>query len=247
MLPRSVPASRIGLIVLYLGLALSGRTLAAQTKAEREDVAKPAPVAHDSAAKAAPAAHDSAGAAGEQHSSSAQDANPLKAQPTLALWSLVVFIGLMYVLAKFAWKPLLVALHRREQHLEHVLLETERARNDSEALLAEHRRLMAKAAEDVRSIMDKGRHEAQAAADQIVKVAQSEAEAARQRAQRDIASARDQALAEIWEKTADMAVAVAGRVLEKQLSGDDHRRLLDGAIQSLPEIAQRNGHGGPAA
>ncbi len=106
---------------------------------------------------------------------------------------------------------------------------------------------MAKAAEDVRNILDKGRQEAQAAADQIVKVAQGEAEAARQRAQRDIFSARDQALAEIWEKTADMAVSVAGRVLEKQLSGEDHRRLLDHAIQSLPEIAKRNGHGGPAA
>ncbi len=223
--------------MLCLGLALSGRTLAAQHTAEREE----------GAGKAAPTAHDSVGAAGEEHSSSSQDVNPLKTQPALAIGSLVVFIGLVFVLGKYAWKPLLEALHNREQHLEHVLLETERARNDSEALLAEHRRLMAKAAEDVRNILDKGRQQAQAAADQIVKLAQGEAEAARQRAQRDIFSARDQALAEIWEKTADMAVSVAGRVLEKQLSGEDHRRLLDHAIQSLPEIAKRNGHGGPAA
>ena len=119
----------------------------------------------------------------------------------------MVFVGLFLVLGKFAWKPLLDALHQREQHLEHVLEETERARNESEGLLAEHRRQMARAADEVRGILDKARQDAQAAAEQIVKQAQTEAEAARQRAQRDIATARDQALAEIWEKTADMAVA----------------------------------------
>ncbi len=237
MLRRSILVMRMGLLVVCLGSALSGQALAGPQPAERDE----------SASKAGPAARESAGAAGPEHSSSSEDVNPLSPQPTLAIWTFVVFVGLLFVLGKYAWKPLLEALHRREQHLEHVLLETERARNDSEALLAEHRRLMAKAAEDVRNILDKGRQEAQAAADQIVKLAQGEAEAARQRAQRDIFSARDQALAEIWEKTADMAVSVAGRVLEKQLSGDDHRRLLDQAIQSLPEVASRNGHGGPAA
>jgi F-type H+-transporting ATPase subunit b len=58
--------------------------------------------------------------------------NPVKAEPGLALWTVVVFVLLMSVLTRFAWKPLLAALHSREQHLEHVLLETERARNESE-------------------------------------------------------------------------------------------------------------------
>ena len=144
-----------------------------------------------------------------------------------------------FVLGRFAWKPLLAALHNREQHLEHVLLETERARNESEANLAEHRKLMARAGDEVRAILDKARQEAQAAADEIVKQAQGEAEAAKQRAQRDIASARDQALAEIWEKTADMAVSVAGRVLSKELTDAEHRRLLDAAIDELPRLGQR--------
>jgi len=170
--------------------------------------------------------------------------NPLEVKPALAFWSLVVFVLLLFVLGRFAWKPLLAALHSREQHLEHVLLETERARNESEANLAEHRKLMAKAGEEVRAILDKARQEAQAAADQIVKQAQGEAELAKQRAQRDIAQARDQALAEIWEKTADMAVSVAGRVLSKELNDTEHRRLLDAAIKEMPAAAGANGHGG---
>jgi F-type H+-transporting ATPase subunit b len=179
------------------------------------------------------------------HEAESGSANPMAPQPTLAIFTLVVFVVLFLVLSKFAWKPLLEALHKREAHLEHVLLETERARNESEALMAEHRKVMGRAAEEVRGILEKARTEAQSSADLIVKQAQSEAEQARLRAQREIASARDQALAEIWQKTADMAVSVAGRVLSKQLNDDEHRRLLDAAIQELPATST-NGHGGNA-
>jgi F-type H+-transporting ATPase subunit b len=181
-------------------------------------------------------------AGGGPHTAAQEVESPMKPEPSLAIWTLVVFIGVLLVLGKYAWKPLLAALHNREKHLEHVLLEAERARNESEANLAEHRKLMARAGDEVRTILDKARQEAQTAADGIVKHAQGEADAAKQRAQRDIASARDAALAEIWQKTADMAVSVAGRVLSKQLTDADRSRLLDAAIAELP--ASANGHGG---
>ena len=121
------------------------------------------------------------------------------------------------LLGRFAWKPLLQALHQREEHLEHCLLQTEKARNESEQLLAEHRRLLAQADERIKAMLDKAHKDAQATADEIVRQAQAEAGAARDRAQREIATARDQALAEIWGQTADIAVSVAGRVLTKEL------------------------------
>jgi F-type H+-transporting ATPase subunit b len=99
----------------------------------------------------------------------------------------------------------------------------------------------------VRSILDKARQEAQATADQLLKQAQAEGELARQRAQRDIGQARDQALAEIWEKTADMAVSVAGKVLSKELNEGEHRRLLEVAINELPAATAANGQGGKRA
>jgi F-type H+-transporting ATPase subunit b len=170
--------------------------------------------------------------------------NPVEPKASLMVWTILVFVLLLTVLTRFAWKPLLEALHSREQHLEHVLLETERARNESEANLAEHRKLMARAADEVRGILDKSRQEAQATAEQLIKQAQAEAELAKQRAQRDIGQARDQALSEIWEKTADMAVAIAGKVLTKELNETEHRRLLDAAIKELPAATASNGRGG---
>ncbi len=219
----------IGVLTLILVFAGTARSIGAQ---------EPAHTAEGPATATAPG--------GGEHGSGEEMINPLKPEPTLTIWTLVVFIGLSFVLGKYAWNPLLAALQKRESHLERVLQDTERARNESEGLLSEHRRQMARAADEVRALLDKARQDAQAAADQIVRQAQEEAESARQRAQRDIASARDQALAEIWQKSAELAVSVAGRVLAKQLNADDHRRLLDAAIQELP-AAGANGHGGHAA
>jgi F-type H+-transporting ATPase subunit b len=180
----------------------------------------------------------------------AEKPNPMEVQPALAVWTVVVFVCLFLLLGRFAWKPLIQALHQREEHLEHCLLQTEKARNESEGLLAEHRRLLAQADERIKSILDKAHKDAQATADDIIRQAQAEASAARDRAQREIATARDQALVEIWSQTAAIAVSVAGRVLTKELSTDEHRRLLDLAIKELPAApvsANGHGHGGAHA
>ncbi len=179
-------------------------------------------------------AEESHAAAPGHEGAPAADPNILDPQPSLAIWTVVVFLGLMFVLGKFAWKPLLNALHQREEHLEHVLHETERARNESEQLLAEHRKQMNEAAEQARAILDTARREAQALTDDMLQKARAEADAERQRAKHDIETARDQALSEIWQKTADLAVSVAGRVLSKELGPDDHKRLVASALHELP-------------
>lgn len=161
----------------------------------------------------------------------------------LAIWTVIVFGVLLAVLGRFAWGPLMKSLHEREAHLQQVLVDSERARNEAEAIAAENRRQMAAAGDQVRALLDEARKEAAATADSIVRKAQQEAESARQRAEREIGGARDQALMEIWSKTADLAVSVAGRVLAKELNESDHRRLVEVALNELPADGS-NGRGG---
>jgi F-type H+-transporting ATPase subunit b len=188
------------------------------------------------AAAAAPAepAHAAPGAGGDHQA----NPNILEPQPSLAIYTVVVFLLLLAVLWRFAWGPLSQALHRREEQMERTLQEAERAREESARLLAQHHEQMARATEQVRAILDEARRNAQAAAEEIVKKAQAEAEASRKRAEREIGNARDQALAEIWTKTADLAVAVAGRVLARELNPEDHHRLVQVAVAELPEGPQ---------
>lgn len=221
-----------GLVAAVAAAALAP----APAAAEEPPAPHAAPAAH-AATEAAPA-H---AAAGEAHGEHAADPNPMEAQAGLAIWTVVVFGFVLVVLGKFAWKPLVEALHHREEHLEHTLLQTEKARNDAEGLLAEHRRLMAEADDKARDLLYQAQRKAETRSAELLRQAQTEAEAARDRAQREIAAARDQALAEIWTRTADVAVSVAGKVLAKNLGDDDRRRLLDDAIGSLPESGGAQG------
>ena len=152
------------------------------------------------------------------------------------------------VLAKTAWKPLIKSMHEREEHIEHCLLTAEKARNEGEQLLAQHRKAMADTADEVRGLLDEARRNAQALQDEILSKARAEAESEKQRAKQDIENARDQALSEIWTKTADLAISVAGRVLSKEMNEGDHSRLVAAAINELPaNPSATNGHGSHSA
>ncbi len=190
------------------------------------------------AAQATPAtAHADPGA---DHGGGGQP-NILEPQLPLAFWTLVVFLVLLAVLKKFAWGPLSKALHDREHGNLEALAQTERARAEAERLLAENRQEREQAQQRVQAMLDEARRAAQASADEIRRTAQTEAESTKQRALSEISVARDQALTELWSQTAHLAVSVAGKVLNRELNPDDHRRLIAEATADLPEKA--NGQG----
>ena len=209
------------LLGMVLAFGAAGRSaLADITKLTDGEHAGPA--ANHAAPGASTAAHD--------------EINILEPQPRLAVWTFVVFICLALVLGRFAWKPLIQALNNREEHLEHVLLDAEKARNESERLLEEHRRQMAQTRDEIAALIAEGRRDAMVSAEGIIKKAQGEAEASEARARREIEAARDQALGEIWDKTAELAVSVAGKVLQTNLGADDHRRMVETAMNELPKV-----------
>ena len=231
------------ILALGIGLMIAGYALLVASARGR--AAEPAQASgHEAQVKAeAEPGH----AAAESHAAEGEEKpNPMKPEPTLAIWTVLVFLGLLFLLTKFAWGPLSHALHQREEHLEHCLLQTEKARNESEQLLAEHRRLMAQADDRVEGDLRQGAaRRPRPAGKRSSSKLRRRRRRPRDRAQREIATARDQALAEIWSQTANVAVSVAGRVLTKQLDANEHRRLLDLAIQELPAApASGNGHGG---
>lgn len=250
--------SALGLLALALALAATPRASADEPKAKdaHAPASAPAPAAakHD-ATSATPApitGHEAAPTTAHENPAAGHGAaegghgqpNILEPQAPLAIWTVIVFGVLLLILARFAWKPMMKALHDREEHVEHCLLEAERARNEAERLMAENQKNLAKAAEQMRAMIESGKKEGEAIAASIVQKAQAEAEASRERAEREIATARDQALDEIFTKTADLAVAVAGKVLSKSLNADDQRRLADTAMAELPAMA--NGRGARA-
>lgn len=186
-------------------------------------------------------------AAAAEHAEVAHEAtepNLLGFDPNLAFYTLVVFGILLLVLGRYAWKPLIKALEDREHRFQQAFDETERVRAEAAALLEKNRAQLAGAHEQIRALIDEARRDAQSTADEIVRKAQAEADAGRDRARREIGAAKDEALMEIWTRSADLAVSVAEKVLERDMSADEHRRLIDLATQQIPAPTASNGRGG---
>jgi F-type H+-transporting ATPase subunit b len=151
----------------------------------------------------------------------------------LAIWTIVVFLVLLWVLSKYAWKPMLEGLQRREQNIRAALDEAQRAREEAERVRVKLQAEMDHASEKVRDMLDAARRDAQRATDEMIAKARKDVQTDRERLHHEIDMARDQALQQIWTQTAQLATLVSAKAIRRQLNPDDHRRLLTEAIAEL--------------
>ena len=153
----------------------------------------------------------------------------------LAIWTIVVFLLLLWVLSKFAWKPMLEGLQRREESIRSALDEAQRAREEAKTLQARFEAEMNRAQEKVREVLDEARRDAQNLRDEMVAKAKSEIQTERDRLRHEIEMARDQALQQLWNQTAQLATLISAKAIRRELNVEDHRRLVDEAIAELQE------------
>jgi F-type H+-transporting ATPase subunit b len=151
----------------------------------------------------------------------------------LALWTVVVFLLLLFILRKVAWKPMLEGLQKREENIKSALEEAKRAHEESLKLRAEMTAQMAAAQDKVKATLDEARKDAQSMADDLINKAKSEITAERQRLNREVALARDQALEAISTHTAELATLVASKALGRGVAIDDQDRLIHEALADL--------------
>jgi F-type H+-transporting ATPase subunit b len=161
----------------------------------------------------------------------------------LGLWTVVVFALLLFVLRKWAWKPWLEGIHRRESNIKEALAEAQKARAEAQQIRAELQKEMSGAHDRVRQIMDDARRDAQRAKEEMISQARAEIQAERERLQREVSTARDQALKELWTQTAQLATLVSAKAIRRHLSVDDHRRLVDEAIAELGTVRKNGSRG----
>ena len=165
--------------------------------------------------------------------------SPAYFQGDLAVWSFAVFVLLLILLTKFAWKPIMDGLDKREQGIADTIAATQRANEEAKQMLASYEKRLAEAAEEVRGMLEEARRDADATKQTIISEARKAADDEQARAKHEIALATDDALSKIAERAGELAVSVAGKFLAEKLSGDDQQRLIRdsvSAIHSTPSV-----------
>jgi F-type H+-transporting ATPase subunit b len=158
-----------------------------------------------------------------------------------AIFTLLIFVLVLVVLARFAWGPLLSALQKREKYIHDSLASAKRDREASEQRLREIEARLAKAHEEASAIVDEGRRDAEVVKRRIEEEARKSADDLVSRAKREIGIARDSALKDLYEQSAQLAMTMAGSVLRRQVTPEDQQRLISEALSEMR--AQGNGKG----
>jgi F-type H+-transporting ATPase subunit b len=159
---------------------------------------------------------------------------PLDFKRDLAFWSGVTFVIFLFVLARFAWKPLIAALDQREGKVRGDISAAESARIKAEQMLAEHSKRMAQVQEEIRGLLAEARKDGESLKQEIVGAAQKEAQSARERAVQEISRARDSALKDLFEVMATEVAHATQHVLGRSVNSADQDRLIDEALAQFP-------------
>ncbi len=139
-------------------------------------------------------------------------------EPGLFIWTTVIFLIFFLILRRFAWKPIINALHEREYSIEKSLKEAAAARDEMAKLQSENEALL----KEARSERDKILRDANDRAEMILMKAKEEEEEVRvkerEKAVQEIEAAKRASIAEIKETAASLAVEVAEKILRKEFS-----------------------------
>lgn len=154
------------------------------------------------------------------------------------VWSIVIFVALAFLLSKFAWKPMLQGLKKREDSIRGALEQAEKTRREAMELQSQLDAKMRDAGGEIARMMEEGRRDAQGLKEQMVAEAKAEIQKERDRLVREVSLAKDQALSEIWQQAVTLASSMSAKVVRRGMSEEDHRRLLD---ESLAELKQAGG------
>jgi F-type H+-transporting ATPase subunit b len=156
------------------------------------------------------------------------------------IWTLITFLAVVFVLGKFAWKPILGALQRREEFIQNSLAQAKAERLKAEASSRELEARLHAARDEATAIVEEGRRDAEEVRRRKIAEAHQEADTMIERAKRDIGLARDTAVKELYETAAVLATNAASKIIRKELNAADHERLITDAIDEMSGSGSMN-------
>jgi F-type H+-transporting ATPase subunit b len=150
-----------------------------------------------------------------------------------ALFTLCNFIALFLVLKKFLFKPVMKLIADRQQEIDDMYAEADKAQKSAEALEAEYAQKLSVAAETSQRMVKEAVQRGQEREAEIVSQANAQADAIRQKAAADIAQEKKKALNDAKDEISGMAMAIAEKVVGRELNVQDQERLVDSFIDAL--------------
>jgi F-type H+-transporting ATPase subunit b len=159
----------------------------------------------------------------------------------LMIWTLILFVVSMAVLAKLAFPRISEALDRRQRAIEDSIDAAERTRQEADQLLAEYRERLSEARKQSEEILERARKTAEIHERDALAEATTRREQMMEQTRRDIEAETRRAIDEIRREVADLTIMATEKITRKTLTEDDQRRLVEDALSELDFSALSRG------
>ena len=153
--------------------------------------------------------------------------------PGLYIWTIITFLLLFYVLARFAWKPLLKMLEERENLIKSSLDDAEKARQELEKINSESEVIISQARSEAQSILSDGKAAAEKIKDDTIAKAKDEASKIREDAKHQIQVEKDKAITDIKKEDVDLSISVAEKQIYKNIREQENRSLIEESLKKI--------------
>jgi F-type H+-transporting ATPase subunit b len=150
-----------------------------------------------------------------------------------SLFALLNFLTILIVGTKFLWKPVMKIIKDRQQEIDDLYKDANTAKTSAKALEAEYQQKLAVATETGDRIVKEAVARGQAREEEILRKANADAAAIMDKASADIAMEKKKAINDAKDEISEMAMAIAGKVVGRQLTQEDHSALVDAFIDEL--------------
>ncbi|MEO6445912.1 MAG: F0F1 ATP synthase subunit B [Gemmatimonadaceae bacterium] len=165
--------------------------------------------------------------------------NLLSPSGGLMFWTLAIFIVILMVLSRFAFKPLLAAVEAREASLQQAIDSAANDRAEAMKLLDEQRLLLETARADAQRFIADGRATAEKLKASMLEETRTQQQDMLERARRDIENEKVRAVAELRREAVDLALAGASKLIARNLDDAGNRKLVEEFLATIPANGSR--------
>ena len=168
---------------------------------------------------------------------SADDSNPLLVlDPGLFVWTILSFLLLMFLLSKFAWKPLLKMLNEREEKIRTAIEKAENAEKKLETLNEQGEKILSDARSESQKLLLSSKETAQNLKEEIEREAKQKATSIIDQARVQIQAEKNQVLSEIKNELSSFSIMIAEKLIKKNINKDDNMKLINESIEKVNKI-----------
>jgi F-type H+-transporting ATPase subunit b len=158
----------------------------------------------------------------------------------LMFWTLAIFLVVWFIGSKYAFKPITAAVAAREKSLEDAIAAAKADREEATRILEEQKRQINASRAEAQKLIVEGRVVGEKLRAEMIEETRGQQQEMLERARREIEAEKTRAIFELRREAVELAIAGAGKVIEKNLDNESNRKIVESFLASIPSATQKS-------